>query len=109
MGIRITKNMGYGLDDVLTDKNGMICDPRFNESIVNGRDVDLDWREFLKYLKLQKKPYHALCYYWLRQKEAQNPDFTWRFSETFIHQGEFGIPGVFLVMPIEMTKNVESS
>jgi hypothetical protein len=96
--------MGYGLDNVKTDKDGLICDPRFNESVVNGRDVGLDWKEFLKYLKSQNKPYRALCYYWLHQKESLNLDFHWGLHDTFIHESEFGLPGVFLVMPIEMTK-----
>lgn len=101
MSIRIRKYLGYGLDNVKTDNDGLICDPRFNESL---GDVDLDWKEFLKYLKSQNKPYRNLCYYWLHQKESLKLDFRWEFHNTFIHDSEFGLPSVFLVLPMEMTK-----
>ena len=108
MGIRVHKLVGYGLTDVKTRKH-RIADDRFNpDGFATARDIseedfDARWSEegykqFLRRLDLVG--YDKL----VRDNELNN-NTPWSIYRAFIHQGEFGLPNVAVIIPPSLLKS----
>ena len=117
MGIRVHKVIGYGFTDVKVD-NYKIVDSRFNPSFIN-----MEWdklhdllEEFPEWILENKKKLKYYLYAMFK-RDVRRSDFfltsmflrdvekkDMRLNRMIIHQTEFGIPGVFLLVPLENTR-----
>jgi hypothetical protein len=111
MGIRIHKVLGYGLADVKV-KNYRIVDDRFNNRGILGREVEEEIEEkftpegYEEYCQLnhsyEKDKYFDLTMDRIalrERREKKDHRKHWAVYNSFIHQGEFGLPNVMLVVP----------
>ena len=109
MGIRLHKTMGYGLINVQND-NGHIADERFDSEgymMASWEDKDDKWTldGFYQFLKNKAKSLETIDQ-WDVSFEAQSvrqlmeEKNNFDFYSCFIHQSEYGLPEVFMCIPI---------
>lgn len=114
MGIRVNKMLGYGLTDVKTVNDGIV-DERFDPEgwfFANHETRIKTWNTegFLAFWEEQaeKTEFSDLAFSRtnlseIAKKEKENPhsyNHT-KFSGAFIHDGEYGLPNVALLIPLD--------
>lgn len=98
MGIRVHKCIGYGLTDVKTDKKDQLIDDRFDPLgylYADFEDREATWTPegWVTYYKNHVEcPWQTGFY---KEKHYQG----WDFDEIVIHETEYGLPNVLLLMP----------
>lgn len=97
MGIRVHKELGYGLTDVMTNEAGDIIDPRFTGSFHTEGFDDLTLQDYLDFLKKCQDDGDARAAWAKPYEKPKN----WRPYKSFTHEAEFGLANVFLVTPVE--------
>lgn len=101
MGIRVHKQMGYGLSDLAHDEKGYkITDPRINAESKLFDLYDTTVEEYVEWLKSQGREEASLDAFALESIERSGIKL--HMSDTFAWQGEFGLPNVLVLTPLTM-------
>jgi hypothetical protein len=94
MGIRVHKDLGYGLTDVKT-KDFDIIDPRINPSF----NDDLSRDDFLSFLA-SRPPTPDMPFFQIASTAMMVKDSKfWEPRNSVVQDSEFGLPGVLLIIP----------
>lgn len=104
MGVRIRKVMGYGLDDVQHDEKGYnITDPRINLDSKLFNSWDLKVEDYIEWLDARKETDPETAFPNLDRVLVRDmPEKEFRMWDTFVWQGEWGIPRVLVLTPLTM-------
>lgn len=115
MGIRVHKVVGYGLTDVKTNRSGQIIDKRFDPEgwlLIDDEELQEDERRYSAraYKKFLEQAVKRQELTWIdvvhertallnRDKEAARQRKFWAPYRSLIHEGEFGLQNVLIILP----------
>lgn len=113
MGIRIHKVLGWGLDDVQSENDSIINDPRFVDDINDKINDPFDVNAFLDWIKDNKDECNRLCAKANGEKQSQYLDFVVSYmlqdrdngksnfaDRPIVYSPEYGLSHVFIVSPV---------